>query len=316
MKTIKTIITISIILISFTIRAQTYVIAGAKGIDSTVMNIFKYKAYLYNADSLPSSPIDSLDKDDASPTPYQFNNVKNGRYFILLAPDTTLYPNTIPTYYGDTYKWEEADTILINNTNSLDNIIYVISVDIPLGGSIISGEILEGNFKPNKTEGDPIPGVDIVLEQVPGGVIRGRSKTNEKGEFQFNNIEIGSYKLYVNIIGIPNDTTFLVNIINDNQEKTITGIVDSTLISFSEIVSINNHLNNNDIKIYPNPFNEVINIQSNNFTKFELYNLQGTRIFSSSNKLVTIPKKINSGLYIYKLLDSKNVFMSGKLIKK
>jgi SdrD B-like protein len=45
------------------------------------------------------------------------------------------------------------------------------------------------------TLGDPIPGVDVSLEQIPGSV-KGRTQTDSKGNYSFKNISSGVYKLH------------------------------------------------------------------------------------------------------------------------
>jgi len=43
--------------------------------------------------------------------------------------------------------------------------------------------------------GDPIPGVDVSLEQIPGGV-KGITQTNANGNYNFKNLAAGVYKIY------------------------------------------------------------------------------------------------------------------------
>jgi len=43
--------------------------------------------------------------------------------------------------------------------------------------------------------GDPIPGVDVSLEQIPGGV-KGVTQTNASGNYNFKNLASGVYKIY------------------------------------------------------------------------------------------------------------------------
>jgi len=67
---------------------------------------------------------------------------------------------------------------------------------------------------------------------------------------------------------------------------------------------------NNDIDIYPNPANSVINITSNNsdINSFDLYNAIGELMFTKSNinsKVMRINRNdLNSGIYISKITDA------------
>ncbi len=45
--------------------------------------------------------------------------------------------------------------------------------------------------------GDPIPGVDVSLEQVPGSVLIARTTTDEDGRFSFDELTLGKYLLRI-----------------------------------------------------------------------------------------------------------------------
>ena len=74
-------------------------------------------------------------------------------------------------------------------------------------------------------------------------------------------------------------------------------------------VSINDVIDNN-ILVYPNPANKVINITSNNtdIYSFDLYNAIGELILSKSDinsKVISINRnELNSGIYISKITDA------------
>ncbi|MEK6553338.1 MAG: carboxypeptidase-like regulatory domain-containing protein [Bacteroidota bacterium] len=42
--------------------------------------------------------------------------------------------------------------------------------------------------------GDPVPGLHITIEQIPGGIIK-RGTTNSSGEVTFNNLQPGDYRI-------------------------------------------------------------------------------------------------------------------------
>jgi hypothetical protein len=44
-------------------------------------------------------------------------------------------------------------------------------------------------------QGDPVPGVDVSIEQNPGRIIISSIQTNSSGYFQFSNVPAGSYVL-------------------------------------------------------------------------------------------------------------------------
>lgn len=44
-------------------------------------------------------------------------------------------------------------------------------------------------------QGDPIPGVDVSIEQSPGGIIIATTQTNTSGSYQFTGLAPGTYKV-------------------------------------------------------------------------------------------------------------------------
>ncbi|MCY7408932.1 MAG: T9SS type A sorting domain-containing protein, partial [Chitinophagales bacterium] len=74
--------------------------------------------------------------------------------------------------------------------------------------------------------------------------------------------------------------------------------------------------NNSSIKIFPNPTHDNLNILSNYFNKeiknFEIYNLKGELIQQYKIKQAKQSMTLNvpSGIYFYRILDSKNNIVS------
>jgi hypothetical protein len=52
-------------------------------------------------------------------------------------------------------------------------------------------------------QGDPLPGIDVSMEQNPGGIIISQTQTNGNGNLQFNSIPAGSYRV---VFKFPADT--------------------------------------------------------------------------------------------------------------
>lgn len=48
----------------------------------------------------------------------------------------------------------------------------------------------------NAKAGDPVPGVDVSLEQIPGGIV-GKSTTDKDGKFSFDKLRQGDYVLRI-----------------------------------------------------------------------------------------------------------------------
>ena len=81
--------------------------------------------------------------------------------------------------------------------------------------------------------------------------------------------------------------------------------------------------NNNQVKVFPNPFHNYLNFQTNEYL-FNKYLL--LKIYSDEGKLICtnqIKHKINSyhisgipcGTYYYQIINDKKILQSGKIIK-
>lgn len=148
---------------------------------------------------------------------YVFNYHPSGKYVILIRPDEAAYPNTIPTYFGDYAYWDYATAMnLISDTSGID--IHVQETPVWTGIGFCSGTIRygQGSGKTGNSSvvpfGDPVPGLDVSLEQVPGG-IKAHTTTNDSGIYSFSNIPMNiPYRLLVDIPGLPMDSSYSVTI--------------------------------------------------------------------------------------------------------
>ncbi|MCF6295826.1 MAG: T9SS type A sorting domain-containing protein [Flavobacteriaceae bacterium] len=85
-------------------------------------------------------------------------------------------------------------------------------------------------------------------------------------------------------------------------------------------LSINDDFNvNSNVKVYPNPFNNIVNIDTESNSKIEIYNLLGKRILTQSinrgNSQLDMSKYAN-GVYIVKITNENNQIKTLKIIKK
>jgi polyhydroxybutyrate depolymerase len=88
---------------------------------------------------------------------------------------------------------------------------------------------------------------------------------------------------------------------------------------FTVTTNINNEISLNDVKIFPNPAENVVSVRCNQLiTKIEVYNLIGAKIFEQTNNAKTIgfdASEMNSGLYVLRVYSS-NGFTDRKFMVK
>ncbi|MBX7183051.1 MAG: T9SS type A sorting domain-containing protein [Bacteroidia bacterium] len=161
---------------------------------------------------------------------YQFGPISEGNYVIHATYTSAVAgENYIPTFSGNTYLYQQADTIQVNTCDSLSYSIDLINPNLQNGDGALSGFIYFYNFLLGKTESnDPIPLIDVVIEKdsTPSGhylPVRYEEANLVAG---FNNLyfyhsdslPMGTYRIQVVVAGIPQVGNYspVLTIVNDS----------------------------------------------------------------------------------------------------
>ncbi|WP_397447599.1 T9SS type A sorting domain-containing protein [Polaribacter sp. R77954] len=105
----------------------------------------------------------------------------------------------------------------------------------------------------------------------------------------------------------------------DNENKASAGNLEIDAITFKETSTLSIDKINifNDVLVYPNPSNGIVNIKSNiSFAKIELFSILGKKVFETTsiqNNQIDV-SHINAGVYLLRLLDNNNKTKTKKLI--
>lgn len=292
------------------------------------------KLFLFKKGVVPKlwKAIDSTYSDAAGA--YIFNYVPTDSFLIRVVPDPVFSPNAITSYHKQSsfcYKWDSAGVFHVHcDSASIVKDINLITPPPLTGNSSLNGYILEntGGFS-KQQPGDPIPGIDITVEQSPGGIV-GLSTSNSSGYYELPNISNSStYIISVDLPGLPNDSVYTMTINGtDTILDSLNFYVDGTgiYILTDGLVGVN-VINNNDLKVelFPNPTVSNVNlsvyaIKSENIA-FELTNKVGQVISSVSktvqkgeNTIVLGTDELPPGIYFLKIKQGNNLYLK-KLIK-
>lgn len=253
---------------------------------------------------------------------YTFQGVSAGTYYVL-AVASDMYPNVAATYYGDSARWQYAVPVnILPGTNYTKNINLVESSTLN-GSATLSGYVLEGGgFE--RIQGDPIPNRDIVLEGDPNNIIFANTETDQYGYYEFTDVPAGCYKIYVNIPGLPMDSTHHECPAVTDSIINLDFIADSSGISIPAITGIIQNLNKEQaqLTVYPNPHNGVLfiqlSLQKESLVKLELYNVIGDKVVNLDNVVAKSGQtkiqinakehRLGQGIYFLKItLDNKTV---------
>ena len=196
---------------------------------------------------------------------YIFDDLVFDSYIVRAHPDTFDYPTYVVTYFDSTFQWGNADVINADCDTVVN--IGVLNINLVQGSGYVSGYVYSvDTVSMNKQAlaGDPIPGIDISLEQIPGGIIGGQTQTDSVGFYEFDNLPIANFEIYVDIPGKGIDSTYLVVISStDTLFENMNFLVDSDHIWVDETVgTIITRVTspNYQLSLYPNPYNTYTNL--------------------------------------------------------
>jgi hypothetical protein len=250
-----------------------------------------------------------------------------GQYLIkaALTSSSTNYAQLMPTYHGNKLFWDQATYVTFPYQNGYRQAdIYMISGTNPGGPGFIGGKTSQGaNIWAN---GDPLGNIQVFLLDESGNPIA-NTYSKASGDFGFNSIAYGTYKIYAEIPGkitdpasatISSSKPSINNVEIIIGEKTITNSIKDQLSNVVKSVS----------NVFPNPAYDDIHLKISVMkpctANIQLINSVGQIIQSYNIKLSsgtfdkTIPTTdLEKGLYNIRLnfSDGLQVAKSVLLVK-
>ena len=296
----------------------------------TISGMVRLKAYSPNPNKMAvvdSTIVDSLGN-------YTFFSVPPGQYLVIAKADSLLYSNTVPTYYDTTNHWQKAIIIDISScdTTIIAN-IQLIEFPTTIGFGKISGQVSQGGGLEKLLSsgvGNPLPGIDIMLEQYFNGSVVGYTITDSSGNYSFKNIPLGDYKLYVDITGLPMDSTYYLSVTSiDTIFTNLNFYVDSVSIGITVPTSIKHNVaNNENLTIlnqnHPNPSRDFTKIDyklpdNERYGEILFYTVDGKevkryKVDNTFNTLLINNSDLPSGTYLYHLITPSNTTSAKKML--
>lgn len=281
---------------------SSYLLSGTVYKNSILTPLTAGKIYLKKYKS-SSVALQNIDSTDISPNgTYQFPINQLDSFVILAVPDNTVNPNVMPTYYDSTSQWVSAK-IIVPAGNLIGLNIFIDEMDTSTTGpGNISGVLIEGDGFHKVLGKTPIKKVDASLMKTGTTKAVRHCITDTLGQFIFSKVPIGSYYLWVDITGIPVDTSVLnlqfTVTTSDTVFSNLIVAVDSNLIyidtSLTGIKKIISQSKSAMLKIFPNPTGENLIIESfitqPCMAQISLVNILG-------QKEIYFEEEINVGIY-------------------
>jgi PKD repeat protein len=159
-------------------------------------------AYLYKMDSTDYPvPMDTTAIDTLGY--YHFYQIIEGKYTVKtrLARESEFYGQFIPTYFGNSYNWEEASVFNVGNNNFALHVDLLKSEGTTFGTGQIKGQILY-DTNTVTTSFAPAGNIEIILLDGSDDVCLTCNLSDLDGQFLFGELEYGTYKVFPDVTGI------------------------------------------------------------------------------------------------------------------
>lgn len=205
---------------------------------------------------------------------YMFDtlDVCNGHYAFLVPEGATYkikaglssgdpdYANYLPTYYGNELNWADGTTITVGTGSNYD--INLISGSNPGGPGFIGGYVSEGaglgviGNNDHRALGDPIPNVQINL-LTENDIAVAHTYTDANGIYAFNNLALGTYKVYAEAINKTPVAQLVALMANNPSQENVNVDINSN----SAVTGINDIAEITVEGIFPNPVKDKVVIR-------------------------------------------------------
>ncbi len=260
---------------------------------------------------------------------FKFDMLMTGEYYIHCVPDTNNPEKILPGYYANKLNWKDSHIINVNgDVHDVDVYLPQGDYTLPLGDASIRGSLQEEQSTINSdiyctpwfdysdlefcTAGSS--NITVLLYNSTFEKILDFTLTDNAGNFYFNNLPYGTYKLkgeYAGMESIPSGAISLdqenrsvsgIVLIMENGELKFTGYSDSEL-SLTEI--------------YPNPAIDKVIVplgKVDGEPTIEIFNITGSKVFSAVYPDVSDGQEIEIDISrLYPGIYSGRIISSGTL---
>lgn len=240
---------------------------------------------------------------DSSCTGNYFFYVPAGTYYlkgVLNATDPN-YANYLPTYYGDELLWGDATPVVVSNSSITNLNINLIAGTNPGGPGFVGGWVTQGaglaigGNNEHRGIGDPLPNIQINL-LTDNDVPVAYTYTDANGRYTFNNLALGTYKVYAEEINkVPSSMNVTLTANNPSQDN-----VDVSINSSTAVTGLNDLFDMHVEGLFPNPATDksvlTVSLKQNTAAQMRIVDLKGSILSNENLKLNTGTNRIDINL--------------------
>jgi Leucine-rich repeat (LRR) protein len=298
---------------------------------------------------IKDGPYDSIAAAQVSPEgAFIAEKIVLGDYIIIAKPDLELFPDALQTYYSSTIDWVQADTLRVRNPVA-GLTIALLGTPPPLNGDGVIGGSLESDLPD-----DSIPDEEARIldrKRVAGAGVslsrqRFRAKgnefdydfvaytvTDEEGNFSFGTLTDDTYLINIQYPGVPmdqsSDILLTLGTQTDFNKISVEALVKPEGIVVKEVASTGVKAPFlRDLNVYPNPGDDIINLDYFVRRKVESLNMRVTDMTGRELMLQGLPYShgpqrtamdisgLTPGMYILVISDEAGSFTETWRIQK
>ncbi len=248
---------------------------------------------------------------------YTFEHMYPGKYILFAVPQDGYKP-TFFTYSGDqTYKWREADSVMVDTSGIVSGIDFTLQAFQDSGAAVVHGKVKDNS-------GNDIDGA-IVFAMDSNQQVYAYGVTDAKGNYTISGLVPGTYNITTDKFEYSGSST---NTVNLDYTQNYSASASFTLTPES-VTAVNDKpeviQNYNLAQNYPNPFNPTttiaFQIPSNSRVVLKIYNILGKEVATLVDGMKEAGKynvtfngsNLASGVYFYQL-NAGNFVSTKKLI--
>ena len=223
----------------------------------------------------------SYNPNDSTVTLIDSTNSINGQYayasadsliYVKAVPDLTIYPNELPTYFGNSPTFLGSDSAVGIACDTAFSNITTLAGTNPGGQGFIAGNVYQGAGKTNIFE--PVPYFNLLLKNESNEWVK-YVQSDSSGDFEFSGLDTGTFYLYADDPKFLNIDPPSITLTDQAPTQTVRVKAENGILSV-ETLSLNiRTLESLQCKVYPNPASNMLYINSHQALSFALYSLDG-----------------------------------------
>jgi ligand-binding sensor domain-containing protein len=258
--------------------------------DNTLIYIYKLNSTGTDVEQIENVYTDNVGK-------FYYTVQDTGVYFFQAVVNPALFPGEITSYEDSSVVIQQSAQLHISGDGNFNTNIWLKGSQSLAGSCYFKGKLVSSTER--------VGSVRIVL--MNGGNPIASVLSNFDGSFQFNNLAVSTYTLWIDKYGFNNTTApfAIVDCIND-------ATIFPYILYPNQLVSAVNNIseNANALSIYPNPASENIIIRYVSTSKnvvVKMYDVTGQLVRSTTN-IVSGENTVNisalaKGLYLLSVQD-------------